>query len=355
MNDVLFNRTNSPELVGKTAVFKGEREALFAGYLIRINQIDSIVDADYLNFYLNSVFARQYGSKVKTDGVNQSNINGTKLVAYPFPYCCMDEQRAIVSEVESRFSVLEVLDRAIDEGLRQAETLSQSILKKAFEGRLLNEAELAAVRNDPEYEPADKLLKRIQAKRGEDMQPSRTRRTRITTRRKTVRRYGEDITQNQTDEGWLYIAAVIDVFSRRVAGRAMGEQATAELVTKALGMAADNCKLEPDAIHHSDHGSQYTSYMFGRALREAGILPSMGTTGDAYDNALAESFWASLQTELLDRRKWKTRAELRSAVFHYIEGFYNRKRLHSALDYTSPLEFEEEWRKKQRQEEPCVA
>ncbi|HHT28245.1 MAG TPA: restriction endonuclease [Firmicutes bacterium] len=193
MNDVLFNRTNSPELVGKTAVFKGEREALFAGYLIRINQIDSIVDADYLNFYLNSVFARQYGSKVKTDGVNQSNINGTKLVAYPFPYCCMDEQRAIVSEVESRFSVLEVLDRAIDEGLRQAETLSQSILKKAFEGRLLNEAELAAVRNDPEYEPADKLLKRIQAKRGEDMQPSRTRRTRITTRRKTVRRYGEDI------------------------------------------------------------------------------------------------------------------------------------------------------------------
>ncbi|MGI6543274.1 MAG: IS3 family transposase [Limnochordia bacterium] len=164
-----------------------------------------------------------------------------------------------------------------------------------------------------------------------------------------------DITQHQTDEGWLYIAAVIDVFSRRVAGWAMGEQATAELVTKALVMAADNCKLEPDAIHHSDHGSQYTSYMFGRALREAGILPSMGTTGDAYDNALAESFWASLQTELLDRRKWKTRAELRSAVFHYIEGFYNRKRLHSALDYTSPLEFEEEWRKKQRQEEPCVA
>lgn len=152
-----------------------------------------------------------------------------------------------------------------------------------------------------------------------------------------------DITQHPTEEGWLYIAAILDVFSRRVVGWAMGERATAELVEKALKMAL--CKRNPgtDAIHHSDHGAQYTSFAFSRALSDAGILPSMGRVGDAYDNALVESFWATLQTELLDRERWRTRSQLRSRVFEYIEVFYNRKRLHSSLGYKSPAEFEAEW------------
>lgn len=164
-----------------------------------------------------------------------------------------------------------------------------------------------------------------------------------------------DITQHPTDEGWLYIAAVVDAFSRRVVGWSMGERATAELVTRALDMAIHNCEPGSALVHHSDHGVQYTSYRFARALRESGILPSMGTVGDAYDNALAESFWATLQTELLDRQSWTTRSQLRAAVFDYIEVFYNRKRLHSRLGYKSPLEFEAEWCAKQSEEYASVA
>ncbi len=163
--DVLFNRTNSPELVGKTAVFKEERKAIFAGYLIRINQIQSLIDSDYLNYYLNSIFARNYGNKVKTDGVNQSNINGNKLIHYPLPFCNLLEQQAIVQEIEIRLSVADKLEQIIDETLQKAEALRQSILKKAFEGKLLSEAEREALKNNPEWEPAEKLLERIKAEK----------------------------------------------------------------------------------------------------------------------------------------------------------------------------------------------
>ena len=134
-NDVLFNRTNSPELVGKTGLYQGERPAVFAGYLIRINQFDCI-DAKYLTYYLGSFIAKQYGNIVKTDGVNQSNINGKKLCSYPFPLCSIEEQRIIVTEIESRISVCNQIEQTIDAALQQAEALRQSILKKAFEGGL---------------------------------------------------------------------------------------------------------------------------------------------------------------------------------------------------------------------------
>jgi type I restriction enzyme S subunit len=163
--DVLFNRTNSPELVGKTVIYRGETPATFAGYLIRVNQISSISLAQFLTYFLNSHQAKQHGNRVKTDGVNQSNINGTKLAAYPFPFCSLVEQTEAVSEIDSRFSVLDELEKAVETGLKQAEALRQSILKKAFEGRLLSEAELAAVQADPAYEPAEKLLERIRAER----------------------------------------------------------------------------------------------------------------------------------------------------------------------------------------------
>lgn len=135
-NDVLFNRTNSAELVGKTAIYKGERPAIFAGYLIRINRIEDKVDANYLTYYLNSKQAKSYGNSVKSFGVNQSNINGTKLKTYPLPLPSLKEQRQIVQEIESRLSVCDKIEETIATGLKLAEGLRQSVLKKAFDGIL---------------------------------------------------------------------------------------------------------------------------------------------------------------------------------------------------------------------------
>lgn len=156
-NDLLFNRTNSPELVGKTAKYKGEKPALFAGYLIRINQIETIALSDYINYFLNSHIAKQYGNSVKTDGVNQSNINGEKLQNYPFPFCSIEEQSVIVNMLEKKLSLTDACIRDIEHQLAKAETLRQSILKKAFSGQL--------VPQDPSDEPASKLLARIQAEK----------------------------------------------------------------------------------------------------------------------------------------------------------------------------------------------
>jgi len=149
-----------------------------------------------------------------------------------------------------------------------------------------------------------------------------------------------DLTQHMTGEGWLYLATVLDVFSRRVVGWAMGSRATTELALRALDMAVWNRGPRPGVIHHSDHGSQYTSLAFTARMSEAGVLGSMGTVGDALDNAAAESFFATLQTELLDRFSWPTRQSLMTAIFSYIEGFYNRKRRHSTLGYLSPKDYE---------------
>lgn len=152
-----------------------------------------------------------------------------------------------------------------------------------------------------------------------------------------------DITQHYTSEGWLYLAVIIDLFSRIIAGWSMSERPVADLVVNALNMAVWNRRPDAGLIHHSDHGAQYTSLAFSQRLEDTGILGSMGTVGDALDNAVAESFYATLQTELLDRYSWPTRSKLRSAIFEYIEAFYNRKRRHSSLEYLSPVEFEARW------------
>ncbi len=140
-----------------------------------------------------------------------------------------------------------------------------------------------------------------------------------------------------------YLYTVLDAFSRRVVGWAMSVLLEATLVLDALNMALWNRRPAPGVVHHSDHGAQYTSLAYGRRCQEAGIVPSMGSAGDAYDNALAEAFFATLETELLMRRRFIDRGTARRALFDYIEGWYNPHRRHSALGYLSPAEFERRW------------
>ena len=148
-----------------------------------------------------------------------------------------------------------------------------------------------------------------------------------------------DITYIPTWSGFLYLAMVLDVFSRRIVGWSMSVTLHTDVVLAALDMALSTRKPQ-GVIHHSDQGSQYTSITFGNRCREAGVRPSMGSVGDAYDNAMAESFFATLECELLDRRRFKSQAEARMAVFGFIEGFYNPRRRHSSLGYLSPVAFE---------------
>jgi putative transposase len=149
-----------------------------------------------------------------------------------------------------------------------------------------------------------------------------------------------DITYVPTWQGWLYLAVVLDVFSRRVVGWAMADHLRTELVLDALDMALWNRRPDPGLVHHSDQGCQYTSLAFGRRLHQAGLVASMGSVGDCYDNAVTESFFATLECELLDQSRFATRSQARTAVFEYLEGFYNRRRRHSTLGYLSPADFE---------------
>jgi len=149
-----------------------------------------------------------------------------------------------------------------------------------------------------------------------------------------------DITYLSTWQGWLYLAAVQDAFSRATVGWSMADHMRAELVVDALQMGLARRKPDAGLIHHSDQGSQYVSLAFGQQARDAGIAMSMGSRGDCFDNAAAESFFATLKKELVHRHSWPSRQKLRSAVFDYIESFYNRERRHSTLGYLSPKEFE---------------
>jgi putative transposase len=199
------------------------------------------------------------------------------------------------------------------------------------------------------------------AMRGMGLTPPTLRRHRLTTRREpshpvarnklardfTATRPNErwvtDITYIWTDEGWAYLAAILDLFSRSVVGWALSDSLSTELPLDALGAAL--CRRAPSAglLHHSDRGCQYTSTVYRDALAEHGIHVSMSRKGNCWDNAVAESFFASLKNELIHRRRWRSRTEVRNAVFEYIEAFYNRRRLHSSLNYRTPAEVEQDY------------
>ena len=148
-----------------------------------------------------------------------------------------------------------------------------------------------------------------------------------------------DITYVPTWSGTLFLAIVLDVYSRRIVGWAMENHLKTELILAALNMAVTQ-RRPGSVIHHSDRGCQYTSYAFGKRCQEADVMPSMGSVGDAYDNAMAESFFATLEREVLNRRKFRSQAEAKMALFEWIEGWYNRHRRHSSIGYRSPANYE---------------
>jgi putative transposase len=180
---------------------------------------------------------------------------------------------------------------------------------------------IATTVRDAKARPAPDLVKRDFTSQGRD------------------RLWVADITYIPTAVGFLYLAVVVDAWSRRVVGWSIATHLRTQLVLAALDMALEQ-RRPREVIHHSDQGTQYTSIAFGQRCREAGVRPSMGSVGDCFDNALCESFFATLECELLERRRFKTQEEARSAVFEFLEGWYNRHRRHSALGYLSPAEFE---------------
>ena len=149
-----------------------------------------------------------------------------------------------------------------------------------------------------------------------------------------------DITEHPTREGKVYCCCVLDAFSRRIVGWSIDSVQNSTLVVNALDMAIKNRRPKPGGVVHADHGVQFTSWSFTERIRSVGLMPSFGTVGDGLDNAMMESFWSTMQIELLNRKKWLTRTELSNAMFEYIEIFYNRQRRHSGLDYVSPVEYE---------------
>lgn len=178
-------------------------------------------------------------------------------------------------------------------------------------------------KRDPQAVPPDDLVNRQFGVEGPD------------------RLWVADVTEHSSVEGKVYLAVVIDAWSRRVIGWSIADHLRTELVVDALDMACWRRKPTPgEVIHHADHGSQYTSWAFGQRLRAAGLLGSMGTVGDALDNAMAESFFGTLQLELLDRKTWTTRRELAQGIFEYIEAFYNPERRHTKINYLSPIDYE---------------
>ena len=177
-------------------------------------------------------------------------------------------------------------------------------------------------RRDPEAIPSDDLVKRRFTVDGPD------------------KLWVSDITEHPTDTGKVYLGVVLDAFSRRVIGWSIADHLRAELVVDALQMAIWRRQPAEPTVVHSDHGTQYTSWAFGRRLRAAGLLGSMGSVGDAYDNAVAESFFHTLQLELLDRHHWASRQQLAAAIFEWIECFYNPQRRHSSVGMLSPIAYE---------------
>jgi putative transposase len=234
--------------------------------------------------------------------------------------------RAVHTESDATYGMPRVRAELIDQGMKVSRQRVARLMRLAhIRGVSRRRAWVVTTRRDKDKQPVPDLVKREFKADGANQL------------------WVADMTYVPTWAGFIYLAVVLDVWSRRVVGWAIGESMTAELVLAALNMALQQRKPE-GVIHHSDQGSQYTSVAFGERCKKMGVRPSMGTVGDAYDNAMAESFFASLECELIDRKSWQTKTEARLALFTYIEAWYNPRRRHSALGYLSPSNYESKHR-----------
>jgi putative transposase len=231
--------------------------------------------------------------------------------------------RAIHARSDGTYGVPRVHAELVDEGVRVGRNRVARLMRAAGLQGVTRRRFVSTTQRSASARPAPDLVDRDFTAEG----PNRL--------------WVADITYISTWAGFLYLAVVLDAWSRRVVGWSMATHLRTELVLDALDMALSQRRPE-GVIHHSDQGCQYTSIAFGGRCREAGVRPSMGSVGDCYDNALCESFFATLECELLDRRCWPTPAEARREVFQYLEGWYNPHRRHSALGYQSPVQFEKQ-------------
>lgn len=235
-------------------------------------------------------------------------------------------EQILIIHVWSRgtFGAPRIHAKLVEDGVKVGHNRVARLMRLAGIEGVTRRKRRGTTQRNPEAQPADDLV---------DREFTRTAPNRL---------WVADITYISTGGGFLYLAVVVDAYSRRVIGWAMAASLKTQLVLDALEMAIRQ-RRPKGVIHHSDHGSQYTSVEFGRRSREAGIRPSMGTVGDCFDNALCESFFATLECELLDREEFSTRAEARRAVFDFIEGWYNLHRLHSSLGYDTPARYEKRY------------
>lgn len=211
----------------------------------------------------------------------------------------------------------------LGEGIRCSRKRVERLMRQAGIAGIHKRKWRGCTRRDPDATPAEDLVNRKFCVDAPD------------------RLWVMDITEHPTVEGKIYLGVVVDAFSRRVVGWSIADHMRSELVVDAVQMASWRRRPPTgQCIAHSDHGSQYTSWAFGKRLRAAGLLGSMGSVGDAFDNAVAESFFSSLQRELLDERRWQTRHELALAIFEWIEGWYNPRRRHTSIGSLSPNDYE---------------
>lgn len=214
-------------------------------------------------------------------------------------------------------------DLRLGQGIRCSRKRVERLMREAGITGVYRRKGRGCTRRNPDATPSDDLVKRQFTVEGPD------------------RLWVMDVTEHPTDEGKVYLGVVVDAWSRRVVGWSIADHIRSELVVDAVQMAIWRRQPPKDqCVAHSDHGSQYTSWAFGTRLRAAGLLGSMGSIGDAYDNSLAESFFHTLQLELLDEHHWTTRRELSLAIFEWIECWYNASRRHSSIQMLSPIDYE---------------
>lgn len=232
--------------------------------------------------------------------------------------------RAIHAESRRTYGAPRVRAELQARGVRVGKKRVARLMKAAGLRGVSRRKRSTTTRREPQARPAPDLVERdFSAERPDEL-------------------WVADITYVPTWAGFLYLAVVLDAFSRRIVGWAMEVHLQTELVLSALDMAVQWRRPE-GTIHHSDQGSQYTALAFGQRCKDAGVCPSMGSVGDCYDNAMCESFFATLECELIDRAVFATREEARNAIFSFIEGWYNPHRIHSSLDYQSPMAYEEKY------------